>query len=332
MKIIADDNIPYLRGRLEPVADVEYVDQHGFTPEIVKDADALLIRTRTQCNKALLEGSNVKLVATATIGTDQIDIPWCESAGIEVKNSPGCNAPGVAQYVWASLLRMGFEPGKHTLGVVGRGNVGEIVAEWGKRLGAKVYVCDPPRRRRGIADNYLPLERIMAECDAITLHTPLTLTGADATHHLLNNDMLKLLKPGAMLVNAARGPVVDFKALRPYVMEGKIRCAIDTWEWEPKVDSELLSNLDFGTFHIAGYSRQGKERATRMVLEAVEEKFGISVDKSGLALPYTPPSRLSPAIILESYNPAFDTESLRRNPEAFDMLRRNYNYREEIIN
>ena len=113
MKIIADNNIPFLKGRLEPFAEVVYTDQWGFTPELVKDADCLLIRTRTRCDSKLLEGSNVRLIATATIGMDQIDTTWCASAGITVRNAPGCNAPGVAQYVWSALLRKGFDPKRH---------------------------------------------------------------------------------------------------------------------------------------------------------------------------------------------------------------------------
>ena len=145
MKIIADDNIPFLRGRLEEVAEVVYVDQFGFTPEVVRDADAVVIRTRTRCDEALLGGSKVRLVATATIGMDQIDLPWCAAAGIKVSNAPGCNAPGVAQYVWSALLRMGFDPKRDTLGIVGCGNVGSVVFDWGRQLGVKMLVSDPPK-------------------------------------------------------------------------------------------------------------------------------------------------------------------------------------------
>lgn len=332
MKIIADDNIPYLRGRLEPMADIRYVDQSEFTPPLVKDADALLIRTRTQCNESLLRGSSVSLVATATIGTDQIDKAWCMENGIEVASSPGCNAPGVAQYVWSCLLRLGFDPAKGMrLGVVGCGNIGSIVAEWGRKMGADVMISDPPKERAGIPGNYLPLDDLMSSCDAVTFHTPLTRQGKDATWHLAAERELDLLKPGAILINAARGPVVDNAALLKRVKRGDIRTALDVWEGEPDLDRELLSLVDYGTFHIAGYSRQGKERATRMVLEAVEKKFGINVDKSGLCPPYAPSEDkvITPLGILNSYDPAEDSESLKVNPGEFETLRRNYDFREE---
>lgn len=331
MKIIADENIPFLRGRLEGVADITYVDQFGFTPELVRDADALLIRTRTPANEALLAGSGVRLVATATIGTDQIDIPWCREHGITVRNAPGCNAPGVAQYVWSALLREGFDPKRHTLGVVGSGNVGGIVADWGRKLGARVVVSDPPRQRAGMPDDYMPLHELMKTCDAVTLHTPLTRTGADATFHLIGEEEIALMRPGALLVNAARGPVADGKAMLRALLDKRIRAVIDTWEGEPAIDPELLAEADFGTFHIAGYSLEGKQRATRMVLEALEDTFGLTLDKSGLAPAYSAPAHIDAGEILRSYNPADDTEPLRRNPEAFDRLRHDYNFRPEPV-
>lgn len=329
MKIIADNNIPFLRGRLEGFADITYVDQWGFTPEIVRDADALLIRTRTLCNESLLTGSKVKLIATATIGTDQIDMDWCAGQGIEVRNAPGCNAPGVAQYVWSSLLRLGFDPERHKLGIVGCGNVGGVVRQWGERLGAEVLVCDPPKQEAGIPGDYVSLDEILTQCDAVTLHTPLTTDGPHPTHHLISGRELGLIGDGKILINAARGPVVDFKALAPHVESGRIRAVIDTWEGEPEVDPSLLGKVSYGTFHIAGYSRQGKERATRMALEAVNRHFGIEADISGLTGPYECPDILNVQKIIDSYDPATDTEALRRNPEAFDRLRNDYKYREE---
>lgn len=328
-KIVIDDNIPYIAGRLEPVADVEYVDQFGFTPDNVRDADAMIIRTRTQCNRGLLENSSVKLIATATIGMDQIDIPWCESNGIRIANSPGCNAPAVAQYVWSALLRDGFDPARHTLGIIGCGNVGSIVKRWGEMLGARVLVNDPPKEKAGVPGEYTPLDKLLAESDAVTLHTPLTRTGDYPSWHLISEIEVAKMKPGAILVNAARGPVIDTEAVLPALRDGRIKAIIDTWEGEPAVNRELLQLADYATFHIAGYSRQGKERATRMVLEQVEKQFGLEVDKSGLAPVYEYPESLSAEDIINSYDPAEDTRMLRENPENFDILRRNYNYREE---
>lgn len=335
MKFIVDDNIPYLRGRLESAGEVVYVDQFGFTPAIVHDADAIVIRTRTRCDAALLENSSVKLIATATIGMDQIDLDWCAKAGISVANAPGCNAPGVAQYVWSSLLRMGFDPERNTLGIIGCGNVGGIVREWGINLGAKIIVNDPPRQEKEKANSvhneieYCDLDELLEKADAITIHTPLIYGGKYPTNHLIGEDEIWKMGSGKILINAARGAVVDNAALLPYVKNGIIRAAIDTWEGEPVINRELLDACQYGTFHIAGYSRQGKERATRMALEAIENKFGISVDKSGLEGAYNHLRVLTADDILNSYNPKCDTDALREEPDKFDELRRNYNYREE---
>lgn len=368
MKILVDDNIPYIQGRLEPYADIEYLDQFAFTPDNVKDADALMIRTRTRCDEGLLKDSSVRLIATATIGTDQIDIPWCENNGITVANAPGCNAPAVAQYVWASLLRLGIENAT-TIGIIGCGNVGSIVAAWGLAMGFRILVSDPPRQYAGLPPipsttdssgyegngsiRYATLEEIMAQADAVTIHTPLIREGQYPTYHLLGDKEFSLMQQGAILVNAARGPVIDSTALLLYLKERKIRAVIDTWEGEPYISTELLETVEIGTFHIAGYSRQGKERATRMAIEAIERFFGINIDKSGLEGPYIPPKRIIPEAILGSYDPYADSDALKaayslQNPSSpaspaspsgssssasaspFDLLRRNYDYRPEV--
>lgn len=331
MKFIVDNKIPFIKGRLERIGEVVYADPFAFTPQLVKDADALIIRTRTRCDGQLLAGSAVSLVATATIGTDQIDIPWCERNGITVENAAGCNAPGVAQYVWSSLLRNGFDSRKHTLGVVGKGHIGSIVTDWGRRLGFNVIVCDPPRRRSGFTDEeYLSLEDVLRNSDAVTFHTPLTTTGEDATFHLVGSSELRLLKKDAVIVNAARGPVVDNEALAEWLEEGRGKAVVDVWEGEPVINRSLLERAVIATPHIAGYSSEGKQRATRMVLEAVERKFGVSLDKSGLEKSYiSSEGAIIPAVITDSYDPAVDTIALRNNPDEFERLRSDYDYRRE---
>lgn len=329
-KIVIDADIPFIRGRLEPWADTLYVDQFGFTPENVADADAMIIRTRTRCNRDLLEGSAVKLIATATIGMDQFDLDWCRGAGIECVNAPGCNAPGVAQYVWSVLLRSGFDPKRMTLGVVGHGNVGSIVADWGRRLGARVLVSDPPKREAGtLGCDDTPLDTILKEADAVTLHVPMTRSGEYPTHHLIGERELALMRPGARLVNAARGPVVDNAAWRKAVAEGRVRAFVDTWEGEPDLDRELLRLAEVATFHIAGYSTEGKQRATRMALEAVGRRFGWDIDLSGLAGEYVCPE-LTERKIIDSFDPTPIDEALRADPAAFDTLRRDYVFRPEV--
>ncbi|MDE7350510.1 MAG: 4-phosphoerythronate dehydrogenase [Muribaculaceae bacterium] len=332
MKIIADKNIPFLEGRL-PEVELIQLPASAIDADAVKDADALIVRTRTHCDVNLLKDSKVRLIATATIGTDHIDIPWCEDHGIIVRNAPGCNAPGVALYVWANLLRNGFDPAKHTLGVVGCGNVGSIVAEWGEILGARVLVCDPPRKESGESDReYLPLEDVLAKSDAFTIHTPLTHNGEHPTFHLINKDSIRHLRPGAIFINAARGEVADTGTILKAISDGTVKTAIiDTWEGEPHIDRRLLKLADTATCHIAGYSVEGKQRATRMALEAVEEALDTPVDVSGLQGAYMVPSGLTPERIMAAYDPKAMTSELKSNPEAFESLRNSYTLHKEIL-
>ncbi len=332
MKIIADKNIPFLKGRIEG-AELILLPAPDINRETVKDADALIVRTRTGCNAGLLEGSKVKLVATATIGTDHVDLSWCKANGIKVSNAPGCNAPGVALYVWASLLRNGFDTDTSILGVVGCGHVGGIVAQWGRRLGVKVLVCDPPRKDAGYTDiEYLPLDEVLRQSDAVTLHTPLTHDGSYPTYHLIGKESLRHLKRGAILVNTARGEVIDTKNVVKTLKKGIIsKAVIDTWEGEPKVDAELLAMSEIATCHIAGYSVEGKQRATRMALEAVRDVFGLDVDLSGLAGNYKEPKDLTARRIINAFDPYEMTTSMKSNPEAFEMLRNTYGLHKELL-
>lgn len=332
-KIIIDDAIPYLEGRLGKEFEEVYMDGRKISRTDLKDADALLVRTRTRCDAALLADTPVKFVGTATIGMDHYNLPEMEALGIEAVNAPGCNAPAVAQYVWASLLRMGLIPGRHKVGIVGFGHVGHAVAELGRLLGVELLFCDPPRRVAGYTDvTYHSLNHLAKNCDAVTFHTPLTTEGTNATWHITGLQFFKMLRHGAMIVNAARGGVVNEKSLVAAMMEKQIRCAIDTWEGEKegRLNEWLLQNAIIATPHIAGYSRQGKERATRMVLDSLGRHFNISLPTADLEGEYIPPRRLTPEAVMASYDPLKDTFLLRDGRHDFEHLRNFYPLREEI--
>lgn len=335
LRIVADVDIPFLRGRLEPFADVVYVDQDGFTPQEVREADAMIIRTRTRCDRALLEGSRVRFIATATIGMDQFNMADCEGLGIRTVNAPGCNAPAVSQYVWCCLLSLDVNPEDITIGVVGHGNVGSIVADWGRLLGARVLLCDPFKKeyygKCGVRPplEYIPLEEVAAQADVLTLHTPMTYNGAYPTYHLLGERELALIHDGGIVVNAARGPVADNAALAREVTAGRLRAIVDCWEGEPDMRSDLLESADIATYHIAGYSIEGKQRATRMALQAVGDFFGFSPDISGLAAPYRPKTALDARAVRAAFDPFAITAQLRARPEAFDTMRAAYKFRPE---
>lgn len=340
MKIVADRFIPFLQGRLEPFADISYIHPDSFSPETIKGADALLIRTRTRCGEPLLSGSSVRMIATATIGMDQFDLPWCEAHGIKTFNSPGCNAPAVAQYVWSGLLHIGIDPKGLKIGVVGHGNVGTIVADWGRKLGAEVMLCDPPKAAAGQGSGYISLRDLASRADVVTLHTPLTRGGEHPTFHLIDDEILSLMRPGAVLVNAARGPVVDSLAVARKAQTGSLRLITDVWEGEPdRLNPVILNHSEIATPHIAGYSLQGKQRATRMIIESVGRTFGIPVAKNpgepgikvwDLPAPYTPWPEIKAEDIAASYDPLSETARLKADPACFESWRDSYDFRPEL--
>lgn len=268
MKVIIDSAIPFIKGVLEPFAEVVYTPGDNFTTELVADADAFIIRTRTRCNRELLEGSKVKFIATATIGFDHIDCRYCADNGIEVATAAGCNARGVLQWVAAVLVRLAkrenFTPSQRTLGIVGVGNVGSLVKQYAERWGFKVVCCDPPRQQRENLD-FVSLQELVPQVDILTLHTPLDAT----TRGMINADLLAALRPGATVINASRGEVAQTEAL----LREDLTVAVDVWEHEPNIDARLLEKAIVSTPHIAGYSVQGKANATALAVRAVAKYF-----------------------------------------------------------
>lgn len=270
MKIIADCAIPFLEDVLTPFAEVVRIAGKAITAADVRDADALIVRTRTRCDARLLAGSRVRMIATATIGFDHIDLGWCAAHGIRVTTAAGCNARGVLQWIGAALVHLarvqGWQPDGRTLGIVGVGHVGSLVKEYAEAWGFRVLCCDPPREEREHL-GFLPLEEVAAQADLLTFHTPLD----ETTRHLADERLLGMLRPNAVVINTSRGEVVDGEAL---VRSGH-PCALDVWEHEPAIDRTLLDRALIATPHIAGYSEQGKANATAMSVDALARHFGL---------------------------------------------------------
>lgn len=339
MKVIVDNKIPYIKGIIERIADeVVYLPGNAFTPQEVKDADALIVRTRTLCNRDLLAGSRIKFIATATIGFDHIDTAYCQEAGITWTNCPGCNASSVEQYVHSVLLLLKREKNLclegATIGVVGVGHVGSKVATMASKLGMRVLLNDPPRADKG-EEGFVDLQTIARECDVITFHTPLNREGVYRTFHLADEPFFNQLERLPYIINSSRGEVVETQALLRALEKGQVKEAvIDTWENEPDIDLTLLQEAFIATPHIAGYSADGKANATRMSLEALCRFFGIEAN-----FKIVPPS-LSEDMVwsedketayLQLYNPMRDSEWLKAEPEKFEWFRGNYPLRRELF-
>lgn len=339
MKIIADRTVPYLRGIAEPFAEVVYLSSEQFTPEAVKDADALIVRSIDRCTRALLAGSRVRLITTATIGFDHIDTDYCDEAGIRWVNAPGCNAVSVAQYILASLVTVALRKGESlagkTLGIVGVGHVGQMVERVGKAWGMQILRNDPPRAEAEGGEGFVSLETIAEAADLITLHVPFSREGRFATHHLANRDFFAKLKKNPWFINSCRGAVHDTAALLEAKQTGRIsELILDCWENEPHIDRTLLAQSSLATPHIAGFSADGKANGTRACLENIAAFFGVKVEKIGEVVPPAPanplidldafPDHRLERAILASFDPLAVDRALRQTPEQFEAFRSQY--------
>lgn len=328
-----------MKGQAEKLGETVYKRGADITASDVRDADVLIVRTRTRCDRTLLEGSTVRLVVTATIGYDHIDTAWLDEAGIRWTNCPGCNAASVGQYVACCLLRLHYagllNVENLTVGVVGVGHVGTKVVEAAGQLGCRVLQCDPFRAAAG-EEGFVALEEITEQADVVTFHTPLTTDGPYPTHHLGSAGFFSAC--GAkqpLIINAARGGVVDEQALLAAIDHKHVKGAIiDTWEHEPQIDQHLLETALFATPHIAGYSADGKSNGTRMSLQAVADFFGLDTtfDIVPPALPanyHYNPYDTPPCESLRHYDPLVDSMALKKYPMLFEHLRGNYPLRRE---
>lgn len=338
MKIVIDDKIPYIKEVISQITDnAVYKKGADICNDDVKDADAMIVRTRTKCNRELLEGSSVKFIATATIGFDHIDTEYLKSAGITWMNCPGCNSGSVAQYLRSVLLLLKKEKGEKlnemTLGIVGCGHVGQKVKAAAEQLGMKVLVNDPPRQDAGEEGDFVSINDIKKYCDVITFHTPMVKEGKYKTTHIADKDFFNTLSKTPYIINTSRGGVVDNAELLNALKEGKIKDAvIDTWENEPAINLELLEKIYIGTPHIAGYSADGKVNADNMVIEGLCQYFNIK--KSFKIEPPKLPKEIKfsedfEERCLQLYNPLVDSKKLKSEPDKFEELRGNYPVRRE---
>jgi len=278
MKIVADRNIPFVQACFAHLGEVELCNGRDITADVLADADALLVRSITKVNADLLRGSQVRFVATATIGLEHIDRAYLAEQGIGFSSAPGSNANSVAEYIVAGLLavaeRHNMQLAGRSIGIVGVGNVGKRVALKCRALGMETVLNDPPLARQTGDAQYRPLQAL-GDCDFVTLHTPLTHTGPDKTYHLADKAFFAALKPGAVFFNSARGPVHDTDALKGAIESGRLRATVlDVWENEPAIDMDLLRSVDLGTPHIAGYSFDGKVAGLIMIYEALCRHLG----------------------------------------------------------
>ncbi|SMO62670.1 erythronate-4-phosphate dehydrogenase [Saccharicrinis carchari] len=348
IKIIADNKIPFLEGVLEPYAQVNYLPGAQTDASAIRDADALITRTRTRCNAATLDNSQVKIIATATIGFDHIDTLYCQNNHIEWTNAPGCNSGSVKQYIAATLATLiskhNMEIENKTIGIIGAGNVGRKVAKLAKAVGMKVLLNDPPRAQKEGSAGFVELEELIAESDIITFHVPLQHEGKNKTFHLGNKTFFSRCKRHVVIVNSSRGEVIDNEALLSALELGNIgNVVLDVWENEPGINRSLLQKTLIATPHIAGYSADGKANGTAMSVQAISQYFGfplnqwypqnipspqksqITINAKGLTF-----QEIWTKAVLHTYSIAEDDARLRKSPDSFELLRGSYPLRREF--
>jgi erythronate-4-phosphate dehydrogenase len=354
MRLVADENIPLLDEFFADFGEIRRLPGRAIDHAAVVDADVLLVRSVTRVDRALLEGSPVKFVGTCTIGTDHLDLDYFQQAAIAWASAPGCNARGVVDYVLGSLLVLAEEQGvdlaSRTYGIVGAGQVGGRLLVVLRGLGWRVLVCDPPRHAAEGGD-FVGLEQLIAECDVISLHTPLDSGGTYPTHHLFDAARLAQLKTGAWLINASRGAVVANAALRELLGQRQdLRVVLDVWEGEPQVDVGLAALCRIATPHIAGYSLDGKLRGTAQIYQALCNHLSYPETRTLDALMPAPwlgelslngaadPAWALATLCRAVYDPRRDDADFRRSLHgdeasrrlAFDALRKHYPMRREI--
>ncbi|EST15890.1 erythronate-4-phosphate dehydrogenase [Pseudomonas putida S610] len=354
MLIVADENIPLLDAFFQGFGEIRRYPGRGLDAASVREADILLVRSVTKVDRHLLEGTRVQFVGTCTIGTDHLDLDYFEQAGIRWSSAPGCNARGVVDYVLGSLLTLADLEGaslpERVYGVVGAGEVGGRLVGVLRALGWKVMVCDPLRQATEGGD-YVELDTLLQACDVISLHTPLERGGQYPTWHLLGPAELAKLRPGAWLINASRGAVVDNGALRALLQQrDDLHAVLDVWEGEPQVDLQLADLCTVATPHIAGYSLDGRQRGTAQIYRALCQHLGVNeVIQLADLLPRPPVAQIeldaeadlqwALAMLCRAvYDPRRDDADFRRSLSehvqqqraAFDALRKHYPPRREI--
>lgn len=349
MRVVADENIPYLEACFGQSAEVVALNGRTLTQSDVRDADALIVRSVTPVTRELLEGSAVRFVGSCTIGIDHVDTDYLDERGISFASAPGSNADSAAQYTLAALLAMAQRKGadlrQQTIGIVGFGNVGSRLKTLLDALGVRTLINDPFLADRG-KPGLLPLNEVL-QADVVSFHVPLTRGGKYPTYRMINADRLAAMNPETVLINCARGDIVDAQALQQDIQQHGRKVVLDVWPHEPRIDELLLSSVQIGTPHIAGYSFDGKLRGTQMVYQALCEASNIPYQTPQLSLDNPEPihiphdATLDEAVamaVTHSYQILADDTALRellnedRHEQGayFDRLRKHYSVRREF--
>lgn len=278
LNIVADRNIRGAEHTFARHGQVTYLDGREISPEHLELADALIIRTATRVDRQLLQHSRVRFVGTTSIGTDHIDTAYLDENDIRWSSAPGCNADSASQYtlamIWLACQKLGRKLSDLNVGIIGKGNVGSRLMKLLEVMNVRCVANDPPLAEQGIAD-LVSLDQALRQ-DIVSLHVPLERSGPYPTHQFIGADQLAEIPDRALLVNAARGDVLDGDALLRELRIGRLHAALDVWPGEPFFSDSLLELATVATPHIAGYSEEGKRNGTWMVYQAFRKWAGLA--------------------------------------------------------
>jgi len=352
MKIVVDENVAFAEEAFSRFGDVVLLHGREIDSAVLKDADALIIRSITKVNEELLKETSVTFVGTATIGTDHVDAEYLSKHSIGFADAKGCNADAVAEYVFTALfcaaVKKNISLKDKTIGVVGVGNIGSRIVKLAETYGLKVLMNDPPRQKKESNTGFVPLKEILT-ADIITIHTPLTYEGEDKTFHLFDRAMLSKIKEGTIFINASRGEVVDNTALSELLDEKKITAILDVWENEPTIDQALARKVLYATPHVAGYSLEGKINGTQMMIDAMNKFFNKNIlwqpqlpecenAETEISFKSSDEETLA-SLFTKIYNIEEDSKPLKTFSgdkksfgKYFDLLRKEYPLRREFTN
>ena len=265
MKLMIDDAVWGFDQIFSEFGEVVTLPGRQISNESLQDCDALIVRSRTRVDEELLRNSKIQFVGSTVAGLDHIDQPYLEDNAITLSSAQGCNSNAVAEYVISAIANLShdynFKLSGRTLGIIGVGNVGRRLDLKAKQLGIKTLLNDPPRESREGSEHFVSLEEALG-ADIVTFHTPLTFSGIYSTHNLLNSHNFNHIKKDAIIINAARGGIINELIWEKTPTKANI---IDCWENEPNINPTLQKSAYWATPHIAGHSIDAKFMGSFMI-------------------------------------------------------------------
>ncbi|MGA1277507.1 MAG: NAD(P)-dependent oxidoreductase [Candidatus Kapaibacteriota bacterium] len=278
--ILYDSHIPLTEYAQQIDEEMLPFDGRNLTKKFLLEsgARALFIRSVTKIDQSIIAGTRLRFIGTCTAGYEHVDVQALRLNGIVFTHAPGSNALPVVEYVLIALHEWSIKQDKKlsdlTIGIIGLGEIGKRVAKMCLALGMKVLASDPPLESYGMqmiqGVQWVGLKQLCASSDCISIHSALTFGALFPTHGLITERYVSSMKKDGLLIQAARGGIVNEQALLHGMNNANLHSAIDVWNKEPMWNQELANhpNTIMATPHIAGYTSAARKRGIDMIVEA----------------------------------------------------------------